>query len=136
MIVKIFKFTLVSALLVCGFILLKESLKSNAPWILFYYAGKNGKINLKVSNQELASQGVIIESKIIVPPSFNGKIVIFDRKITELPFGSVEFQDITAIPGRVKFIFEGKNIELLKRVFIIDGNEKSWGSVNGERISP
>ncbi len=136
MIVKIFKFTLVSALLVCGFILLKESLKSNAPWILFYYAGKNGKINLKVSNQELASQGVIIESQINVPPSFNGKIVIFDRKITELPFGSLEFQDITAIPGRVKFIFEGKNIELLKRVFIIDGNEKSWGSVNGERISP
>ncbi len=54
------------------------------------------------------------------------EVVVFDRPITNVPFGQILFLDTTFLPGTIAFEFFGHEVELLPRVLIVNQREVSW----------
>ena len=52
-----------------------------------------------------------------------------DPNTNDLPYGPVEFADVTFLPGTIAFDAFGHLIEMVPRTLYLDGKEVAW---NGE----
>lgn len=60
--------------------------------------------------------------------------LIFDRPITNIPFGRVIYFDTTFLPGAVVFELFGNEVQLLPRVLILNRKESPWRSETTHRL--
>lgn len=49
-----------------------------------------------------------------------------DPNTNDLPYGPVEFADVTFLPGTIAFDAFGHLIELVPRILYLDGKEVAW----------
>ncbi len=84
---------------------------------------------LRISNLTLAFPGQRI--------SLTGLLatVVFDRPITNVPFGKVVYFDTTFLPGSMVFDLFGHEVQLLPRVLLLDRREVPWQSGTTIRLS-
>ena len=75
-----------------------------------------------------------------LPIDFTPETIVFDQVITppyDTPFGTVFFQDLTFQPGTLTLdLFNGHEIELIKRTLRIDRQEISWTSTEPTVVTP
>lgn len=62
--------------------------------------------------------------------------VVFDRPLTNAPFGQILFIDTTFLPGTITFDFFGHEVQLLPRVLIVNKREVSWKSAGTIELRP
>ena len=56
------------------------------------------------------------------------RTIVFDRPITNAPFGQIIYLDTTFLPGAIVFRLFDHEIQLVPRVLIVDRREIPWAS--------
>jgi hypothetical protein len=62
--------------------------------------------------------------------------IVFDRPITNAPFGQIIFIDTTFLPGTIAFEFFGHEVQLLPRVLVVNRREVAWRSGESTELAP
>jgi len=62
--------------------------------------------------------------------------VAFDFPLKPVPFGRVEFEDLTYLPGTVTLDLFGHEIEFLPRTLVVNTQERPWQSDATIHLSP
>jgi hypothetical protein len=96
------------------------------PWIVAFETDGQGRPSLVISEPKLnISQTVTFPTQKIAGTRLH-QGEQFDEAVTNLPFGSMVFQDPTFLPGTVMMNLFGHQVQLLPRILTIDKKEIPW----------
>jgi hypothetical protein len=109
-------------------------------WEVSFEHATNGEPSLVVTQKALGISNVRITFAGEV--TTNSGTVIFDRPQKPIPYGAIQFEDLTFLPGSVVLHLFSHEIELLPRTLYLNKTEHPW--VNGtnyvlrpgEKLSP
>jgi hypothetical protein len=107
----------------------------NGPWQVTFQFGPSGEPALLINEPGLGISSVtVLFPGQQVSTTNLPRTVVFDRPITNAPFGSVRYLDTTFLPGAVVFDLFGHEIQLLPRVLMIDRREVPWQNGSEHRV--
>ena len=110
-----------------SFTFIQHKREDKGPWTIVFASDESGKPSLVISQPSLNIGSVRLTFLENTVPSTN-TTVVFDRPLTNVPFGELVFQDPTFLPGEIMFNFWGHGVEVLPRVLVIDEQEVAWQS--------
>lgn len=99
---------------------------AQGPWEVTFRAGPGSDPRVTVDQPRL---GITNISFVFAGARVGSNVeqrVVFDGPKTNVPFGRVVFFDTTFLPGTVTFELFGHEIELLRRVLVVDQKEIEW----------
>ncbi len=123
---------LVAALVVLGayvvtYLLIERSRPGKGPWSVTYSTDAAGRPSVTASHEKLNLRKIEFRFEEERLPQTNLlSTVLFDRPVTNTPFGSVIFIDTTFLPGTVVLDLFGHEIQLLRRVLSVNKREVPW----------
>ena len=110
-----------------AFYLLEHSRTRKGGWQVTFQTDADGHPTLWFAQPHLGISNVSVSFPGgQVGPSNLLSVVVFDRPITNVPFGRVIYVDTTFQPGSVVFGLFGHEIQLLPRVLMLDKREIPW----------
>jgi hypothetical protein len=101
----------------------------NGPWQVTFTTSTAGEPRVVVVQPRLGLSNITFSfpNAQLERPNIT-ETVMFDRPITNVPFGKVVFLDTTFLPGTVTLGLFGHEIELLPRTLVLDRVEMPWQS--------
>ncbi|MSU60823.1 MAG: hypothetical protein EXS31_00235 [Pedosphaera sp.] len=123
---------LVAALVVLGayvavFLLIERSRPGKGPWSVTFSTDVTGRPTVTATHEKLNLRKIEFRFEGERLPQTNlQSTVIFDKPVTNTPFGSVVFIDTTFLPGTVVLDLFGHEIQLLRRVLSVNKREVPW----------
>jgi hypothetical protein len=127
-------FILAFLLALVGYIVCYQAIEyrrtRNGPWQVTFTTNQAGVPAIFIDQPKLAITNVQISFAPVTPPPTNlPATLVFaqPRPVPyEVPFGKCVFMDTTFLPGTVTLDLFGHEIELLRRVLVIDRKEYPW----------
>ena len=96
-------------------------------WEVTFRTEADGAPQVRIMQPHLGISNVVVTFPDQRLPQTNLNIrLVFDRPLTNVPFGRVVYLDTTFLPGAVVFDLFGHEIQLLPRVLMIDRQEYPW----------
>ncbi|MBM3832328.1 MAG: hypothetical protein FJ403_03435 [Verrucomicrobia bacterium] len=125
----IFAFVLALVLYLAGFHLIESCRESNGPWHVKFQSDLTGRPSIVASHEKFRLSDVALTFPDMRIDQTNvSQSVVFDKPITNIPFGRVIYLDTTFLPGAITMHLFGHEIELLPRVLVINRKEVPWKS--------
>jgi hypothetical protein len=99
---------------------------SKGPWEITFITDSNGTPSLAINQSKLQLSHRIIFNNAKLPQTNMQQKVLFDEAVKDIPFGKMQFQDPTFLPGNVTMEQFGHQVQLLPRVLKVDKQEHAW----------
>jgi hypothetical protein len=112
-----------------GFTWLERRRAANGPWQVTFKSDAAGVPGLSIAETKLKISQVLVFPRGKSRTNLS-QTITFGQDTPDLPFGEMEFQDPTFLPGTVTMRLFSHQIELLPRVLIIDRKEFTWNATN------
>jgi hypothetical protein len=114
---------------IVGFTWLERRRHANGPWEVTFRADAAGVPTLAISETKLNISQNLLFPHAKATPNLS-QTITFGQDTPDLPFGEMEFQDPTFLPGTVTMRLFGHQVELIPRVLSIDRKEYTWNATN------
>jgi hypothetical protein len=122
-------FLIALALYIASFSWIQHKRDYKGPWRITFSSDAEGHPSVLIFEKNLGIENVRLtfsEEKISAPNFVH--VLVYDRPMTNAPFGEVVFQDPTFLPGTITFNFWNHGVELMPRALVIDQQEIPWQS--------
>ena len=122
-------FALALVIYLVAFSLVEHFRQRKGGWVVTFESDAAAVPSLRIAQSYLALTNVtfVFPGAHLEQPGWEATIV-FDRPITNVPFGKVIYIDTTFLPGAIVFDLFGHEIQLLPRVLLLDHREVPWKS--------
>lgn len=99
----------------------------NGPWQVTFKTSPSGEPSILISEPHIgiSNVAVLFPGRQLDATNFQNTVV-FERPVTNVPFGGVRYLDTTFLPGAVVFELFGHEVQLLPRVLMLDRREVPW----------
>ena len=98
------------------------------PWELIFASDDGGTPSLTIHQRGLRLEHRLEFTGETVAPTNLPVTVVVDRPGREVPFGRIIYEDLTFLPGVVTFDLFGHEVELLRRVLLVNKREIDWNA--------
>ncbi len=127
-------FILAFLLALVGYIIFYQSIEHrrarNGPWQVTFTTGSSNVPTIVIDQPKLAITNVQVHfaGETLRPANAPVTLVFSEPKPVpyEVPFGKCVFMDTTFLPGTITFQLFGHETELLRRVLVVDRQERPW----------
>jgi hypothetical protein len=112
-----------------SFALIQNWRTRGGPWQLTFASDASGQPFVQIAQPQLKLADVTVtfpDERLQVTNL--AQTVVFDRPITNVPFGKVVYFDTTFLPGSIVLDLFGHQLQLLPRVLLVDRREVPWQS--------
>lgn len=101
----------------------------NGPWHVTFTTSPAGEPSIIISEPRIgiSNVAVLFPGRQVDATNLQNTVV-FERPVTNVPFGGVRYLDTTFLPGAVVFDLFGHEVQLLPRVLMLDRREVPWRS--------
>ncbi len=97
------------------------------PWHVTFNTRPSGEPSIIISEPRIGISNVTVLFPDHQLDATNLKnTVVFERPVTNVPFGAVRYLDTTFLPGAVVLDLFGHEVQLLPRVLLLDRHEVPW----------
>lgn len=114
--------------------------RGRGPWEVTFFTETNGTPALRIGHPKLGISNVVVRflaehldptNHVVLPQS-----VAFERPRSEVPFGTLVFDDLMYLPGTVVLHCFGHEVQMLPRTLYLNRKEVRWGGSTTNDLHP
>jgi hypothetical protein len=122
----VFAFVLAIGFYIICFSWIQHRRVFKGPWSVTFLSDATGHPSVMISEPKLNISETLAFPTQKMATNNMSQVEVFDEAVTNLPFGSMIFQDPTFLPGTVTMNLFSHQVELLPRVLKVDKKEIPW----------